>query len=456
MSIIEAIQHIVGPKGLLLGEDVRARPNHSWGVGSCPALAIVRPAGTEELSAVMRVCHAQGQTVVAWGGLTGLVDGITCTAADIVVSLERMHAIEHVDENAGVMTVQAGAVVQTVQDAAANAGWLFAVDFGARGSANIGGMIATNAGGNSVVRYGMAREQILGLEAVLADGTVISAMNEMIKNNAGYDLKQLFIGSEGTLGIVTRAVLRLRPAASATQTAFIAVASFESLLLILRRLGTELEGKLSAFEVMWRNYYHLLVEETRRHQAFLPSHFPYYVLLEAQGANAAHLEEQFTELMAALMEEGHIADAVIAQSSQQTALLWAMRDDVEGLIHSINPIAVFDISLPIRHMDDYVNGLEAALEEAFPGIKLVCFGHMGDGNLHLGIGPAHNRHAIESLVYERLAPLHGSVSAEHGIGLEKREFLPCSRSPAEIALMRTLKQALDPKNLLNPGKVLVQ
>lgn len=454
MSIIDEIVAVVGPKGILLGADVRARPNHSWGQGSCEAQAIVRPASTAEVSEVMRICHAHNQSVVPWGGLSGLVDGITCSASDIVLSLERMQAIEHLDDGAGVMTVQAGAIVQTVQETAAEAGWLFAVDFGARGSARIGGMIATNAGGNSVVRYGMAREQVLGLEAVLADGTVISSMNEMLKNNAGYDVKHLFIGSEGTLGIVTRAVLRLRPAPRATQTAFVAIDEFPSLLQLLRRLGTELEGKLSAFEVMWNSHYHLLVEETQRHQAFLPTHHPYYVLIEAQGANADHLEAQFTDVMAALLEDGHVVDAVIAQSGQQADQLWAMRDDVEGLVHSISPIAVFDVSLPIRHMDNYINELNAALAEQCPEARLVCFGHMGDGNLHLGVGPANDRHRVERIVYEHLVPLQGSVSAEHGIGLEKREFLSCSRSPAEIALMRTLKQALDPKNLLNPGKVL--
>ncbi|TDG12828.1 FAD-binding oxidoreductase [Seongchinamella unica] len=452
-ALIEQLRNIVGDKGLLTGDDVSSRPNESWGRGSCPARAIVRPASTEELSAVMKLCHAQGQTVVPWGGLTGLVDAITCREEDVVISLERMNTIEHIDAEAGVMTVQAGVVLQPVHEAANDAGWQFAVDFGARGSAQIGGMIGTNAGGNSVVRYGMMREQVLGLEVVMADGTVISSMNEMLKNNTGYDLKQLFIGSEGTLGIVTRAVLRLRPQARSVQTAFVALDSFADVAGLLRRLGVELEGKLSAFEVMWRNFYHFMTEESGKHQAVLPTNHPYYVLLESEGADPVREEEQFMAVLGTLMEEGHVADAVICQSSQQAAQLWAMRDDVETLIHATFPPAIFDISLPIREMESYVDDLASTLAERYPGTRMVTFGHLGDGNIHLGIGPVEDKHAIESLVYERLGQVGGSVSAEHGIGLEKREFLPHSRSPEELAVMRTLKQSLDPGNLLNPGKI---
>jgi len=453
MDLIQAIADIVGPKGLLQGEDVASRPNYSWGIGNCAAAAIVRPATTGELSKVLALCHEQHQPVVPHGGLTGLVNGITCAEGDIAISLERMNAIEHVDADAGTMTVQAGAILQNVQEAARDAGWLFAVDFGARGSAQIGGMISTNAGGNSVVRYGMMREQVLGLEAVLADGTVISSMNEMLKNNAAYDLKQLFIGSEGTLGIVTRAVLRLRPLPRNTQTAFVALSSFADVAGLLRRLGVELDGKLSAFEVMWRNHYHFLVDVSGRHQAFLPTDYPYYVLLESSGADPEREEEQFMTVLGNLMEEGHIADAVICQSTQQANQLWEMRDDVEVAVHNMSPLAIFDVSLPIREMESYVADLETALKAKYPDIYLVSFGHLGDGNIHLAAGPAPDKHGVETIVYERLGKVNGSVSAEHGIGLEKKEFLPHSRSPVEIALMKSLKAALDPNNILNPGKV---
>ena len=454
MDLIDSLQSIVGPKGLLIGDDVSARPNLSWGQGSCEAKAIVRPASTQELSQVMRLCHERGQTVVPGGGLTGLVNGTTASPEDIVVSLERMNAIEHFDTEAGIMTVQAGAILQNVQETARESGWMFAIDFGARGSAHIGGLISTNAGGNSVVRYGMAREQVLGLEVVLADGTVITSMNEMLKNNAGYDLKHLFIGSEGTLGIVTRAVLRLRPAPRTVQTAFVALDSFADVVGLLRRLGVELEGKLSAFEVMWQNFYQLMVTETGKHQAFLSPEHPYYVLVESEGSDEAREAEQFMAVLGNLMEEGHVADAVIAQSSQQAAQLWEMRDDIENVVLTLYPLVPFDISLPIREMERYVDNIEQTLSEKLPGSRLVVFGHLGDSNIHVAVGKTDDKEAVEHIVYGALKDITGSISAEHGIGLEKRAFLHCSRSDAEIALMRTLKAALDPKNVLNPGKVL--
>ena len=252
---------------------------------------------------------------------------------------------------------------------------------------------------------------------------------------------------------MTRAVLRLRPAPRTVQTAFVALACFEDVAGLLKRLGTEFEGKLSAFEVMWRNFYHYMTEESGKHQAFLPADYPYYVLLESEGADPEREEQQFMTVLGNLMEEGHIADAVIAQSGQQAAQLWEMRDDVETLVHAVHPAAIFDISLPIREMENYINELEAALAEKFPAARLISFGHLGDGNIHLGIGPAEDKHAVETMVYEILGRVNGSISAEHGIGLEKREFLPHSRSAAEIALMKSVKTALDPKNLLNPGKI---
>ncbi|MEM6604869.1 MAG: FAD-binding oxidoreductase [Pseudomonadota bacterium] len=453
MSLIDRLGEILGEDGILLGADVRARPNHSWGRGSCPARAILRPKSTEELSRAMALCFEHEQPVIPWGGLSGLVDGISCAKNDIAVSLERMNVIETIDTMAGTMRVQAGAIVQNIQQAAEDAGWMFAVDFGARGSAQIGGAISTNAGGNSVVRYGMMREQILGLEVVLADGTVCSSLNEMLKNNAGYDLKQLFIGSEGTLGIVTRAVLRLRPAPRSVQTAFLAVDRFSDLTTLLKFVATEFEGKLSAFEVMWNNHYRLLQEISDRHREFLPSHYPFYVLLEQEGADERRSGAQFEDVLETVMKQDGVADALVAKSHQQRKELWAMRDDVEAIVKALDPVVVFDVSLPLRHIEEYLQTVEEQLMVELPEARLVSFGHLGDSNVHLAVGPANDRRIVENIVYGKLADVDGSISAEHGIGLEKRQFLAQSRSDVELGLMRTIKGALDPKNLLNPGKV---
>ena len=353
------------------------------------------------------------------------------------------------------MVVQAGAILEVVQNAATEAGWQFAVDLGGRGSANIGGIISTNAGGNAVIRYGMTREQVLGLEVVLADGTVISSMNEMLKNNAGYDLKQLFIGTEGTLGIVTRAVLRMRPATPEVNTAFLALDEFGDVLELLKRLQSELDGRLSAFEVMWDNHYRMMLEDVGGHQAFLPYGHRYYILVESSGIDQENGLNQFMTLLESLMEQGVIKDAVIAQSVQQAADLWHMRDDVGSLFDVLDPTAIFDVSMPIRRMEDYISGIESRLKARFPASRLSIFGHLGDGNLHLNFGPApeSERHDVEEIVYDELAKVHGSISAEHGIGLEKRPWLAYSRSKAEIALMQSLKQSLDPAGILNPGKI---
>lgn len=456
-DILNEIKLIVGARGLIIGDDVSQRPAYSYGQGQCEAKAIVRPASTEELSAVMKLCYQRGQVTVPWGGLTGLVNGAYTDPNSIAVSLERMTNIESIDAKSGTMIVQAGVPLQTVQQKAAEKNRLFALDLGARGSATIGGNIATNAGGNSVLRYGMMREQVLGLEAVMADGTIISSLNSMLKNNAGYDLKQLFIGTEGTLGIVTKAVLRLHPLPSSRNTALVAANSFEHVSQLLNELGSKLNGQLSAFEVMWNNFYQLIAVESDKHNQAISGEYPYYVLIEATGNNLAVDSEQFEQVLMEALENELIVDAAIAKSDSQSEELWAMRDDIETVIEALSPLIAFDVSLPIKEMESYINDVEKSLMAKWPEAKLIVFGHLGDGNLHLGISVGelddHTKHQVQSLVYERLAPFSGSISAEHGIGIDKLNYLHCSRSDNELALMKLLKQSLDPKNLLNPGKV---
>ncbi len=456
-NILKDIQNIVGSNGILLGEDVSSRP-HAWSsLTGCLAKAIVRPANTDELSRVMQLCHANNQTVVTHGGLTGLVGGTTTNSDDIVISLERMTAIEPVDTVNRSVTLEAGVPLQRVQEVAEQAGLLFPLDMGARGSATIGGNISTNAGGNSVIRYGMTREQLLGVEAVLADGTIISALNGAIKNNTGYDLKQLFVGSEGTLGIVTRAVLRLRPLPRSRNTALVAVADFDCLSAFLAEMDSALGGTLSAFEAMWNDFYRLIIGDGSKHGQPLDLKHQFYVLLESTGGDQEADSSRFENALKQAFEADLIVDAVISQSGQQRKNLWAIRDDIKGMTRALDPPITFDISLSIPLMNDYVDEVGAKLTAKWPDSRMVTFGHLGDGNLHLVITVGSllesEVHAVETIVYQALGQRNGVISAEHGIGLEKRQYLKHSRSEAEIELMRTLKRALDPKGILNPGKI---
>ena len=326
-------------------------------------------------------------------------------------------------------------------------------------SATIGGGIATNAGGNSVVRYGMMRDNVLGLEAVLADGTVISSLNVLLKNNAAYDLKQLFIGSEGTLGIVTRAVLKLHPAPLSTNSALLALDSFEAVQRLFVQAGKRLGSALTSFEVMWASFYEPIAIASGRHNPPLPGGHACYVIVEANGTDRDSDAALFEAVLGEVLEQEIAVDAVIASSQAQAAQIWAIRDDIKALFHYAMPSVTFDVSLPIVAMDGYVRDLEMAARAALgETTKLVVFGHIGDGNLHILLGAQpfteQTKHRIEELVYTPLAALGGSVSAEHGIGIDKRDWLAISRSADEIALMKTLKVALDPKGILNPGKVL--
>ncbi len=456
-ELIAEIEAVVGPQGLVQGDAVRARPATVQG-GECQAQAIIRPASTEEVSRVLRLCHDARQAVVPYGGGTGLVEGAVAAPTELLLSLERMNRIEEVDMLGRAMVLQAGVPVQRVQDTAEDAGLFFAVDFGARGTATIGGAISTNAGGNRVLRYGMLRDQVLGLEAVMADGTVVSSMQRFIKNNAGYDLKHLFIGSEGTLGIVTRAVLRLRPMPRSRHTAMLALDDYQHVQELLALLDAELGGTLSGFEVMWNDFYRFIIDGPSGHRPPLGVEHGYYVLVECLSADPAPTNSRFQAALEAAMEQELVSDAVIAESRAQQDALWAIRDDIPTLLQLMAPLLPFDISLNLHEIDDFVVDVRARLAQRWPEVSSVAFGHLGDGNLHLvvaiGQDTPERRRQVDDLVYEAVRERGGSVSAEHGIGKEKLPYLAWSRTAEEVALMRTLKACLDPKGVLNPGKLL--
>lgn len=458
MRLVQELMDLLGPAGLLTGADVAAR-RESWSSNdSCRALAVARPATTPEVARVLALCHASGVAVVPYGGGTGLVQGATAGPGEVLLTLERMRQVLEVSEVERTAVVEAGATLQSVQRAADDSELFFPLDLGARGTATIGGNIATNAGGNRVIRFGMMREMVLGIEAVLADGTVVSAMNRLLKNNAGYDLRQVFVGSEGTLGVITRAVLRLREKSRSECLALVAVNRFADVPRLLRAMDSRLGGALSAFEVMWREFYEAVTLPAGTNAPPLPHGSSHYVLIEALGGDPEHDPRRFEEILAELVDAGSIADAAIAASDAQRGAMWTIRDSVDQLF-ALGPVVMFDVSLPIPSMEGYIEQIRAAVAARWRDSACVVWGHLGDSNLHIWISVRSSsnevRRQVEDLVYEPLRAVGGSISAEHGIGLEKRLHLGICRTAGEIAVMRSFKQALDPQGTLNPGRVLI-
>ncbi len=476
-NIVTQLQSIVGATNVLDTAQVSQRAKHFWDPSPMRALALVKPANTQEVSQILKACHNAGQSVVTHGGVTGLADGEKSCDKDIILSLERMQAIESVDAVNRTMTVEAGCILQNAQHKAIEAGLFYGLDLGARGSCTIGGNISTNAGGLSVLRYGMTREQILGLEVVLADGTILSSLNKMMKNNAGYDLKQLFIGSEGTLGVVTRAILRLRPDTPTCNTVLVAFDNYEQVIATLDHISKSLNANLNAFEILWNDFYHLTTNPNLPGSVKAPLKDDYfaYAIIEARGSNEVSDQNQFMQALEAAFEKALIADAVIASSQTQRAEIWNVRENIDITLRH-KPLFIYDISLPINAMQSYLDDLRTQLRELWPDVIVYAYGHLADNNLHVTIAPepanfihdaqqqavkiqsfnekeTHWYAQCNELVFKPLAKLGGSVSAEHGIGLLKKQYLKYSRTPEEIKVMQMLKRTLDPENILNPGKV---
>jgi FAD/FMN-containing dehydrogenase len=452
---ISNLGDIVGAARVLDSSAAAQRQTSFWNPDPMQARALVMPASTEDISRVLRNCHDAGQAVITQGGLTNCVCAVEPTREDVVLSTEKMTDIVEIDPVGGTAVVEAGVVLQNLQETLAAEGLYFPLDLGARGSCTIGGNIATNAGGINVLRYGMMRNLVLGLETVLADGTVVSSLNRMLKNNAGYDTKQLFIGSEGSLGIVTRAVLRLFPQPASRQNAFVAFDSFDNVIRLLSFLQKELAGTLSAFEVMWNDYYHEVTGEGW-HRPPLARDYPFYVVFQAEGSDPAADEARFQRVLEDAFEQGMIVDAALPKSESEVRDMWNIREDFEAVLE-MQPNYLFDVSLPIRDMEAYVGKVYALLEKRLPDSRAFTLGHIADGNLHLFVAPCiegDHHDVINECVYDPLRPYGGSVSAEHGIGMDKIRWLPYSRSAADIELMHTLKRSLDPKGILNPERVL--
>ncbi|HMM55826.1 MAG TPA: FAD-binding oxidoreductase, partial [Candidatus Desulfobacillus sp.] len=418
---LEALAAILPADGLLAGADLPERHLRDWMEAAPPGtpLALARPRSTDEVSALLRACNELRLPVVPQGGLTGLAGGAVPVPGCVLLSLERMSGIEEIDTAAGTATVLAGTTLEALQQAAWDAGLFFPLDLGARGSCTLGGNLATNAGGNRVLRYGMARDLVLGLEVVLADGSVLGGLNKMLKNNTGYDLKQLFVGSEGTLGVITRAVLRLHPQPRSTCTALCAVSGYEAVLALLRHARGGLGGALSAFEMMWPDFYDLVTRRVAGLDAPLPRGHGAYVLVEAMGSDPARDQAHFEQVLGEALEAGIIADAVITQSEAEARALWRVRDASGELRRVFWPNTGFDVSIAAGQIGAFIEDCGGRLRRRWPAAETVFFGHVGDANIHIAVRIGEGEQPtgeIDDLVYGCVGDWRGSISAEHGIG----------------------------------------
>jgi FAD/FMN-containing dehydrogenase len=455
---IDDLLEVLGADVVTVGE-ISSRYHTDWtGTSPCEPAALVRPRTTEQVATALSICNRHRQPVVAQGGMTGLTGAAVPSPGDVALSLERLVGVEELDPAAATMTVGAGTTLEAAQQAARDAGFELTYDLGARGSCTVGGNVATNAGGNRVIRYGMAREHVLGLEVVLADGTVLTSLNKLLKNNAGFDLKQLFIGSEGTLGVVTRVVLRLRPAPAARTTALLACPDYDAVLDVLDEVRRAAPN-LTAFEVMWPDYYGMLAERRGGITPPIDIGDGRGVLIELSGNDPTADERLVEQLVGSAIERGAATDAFVARSQADTDAIWGMReagpmDGIQGLCH-------FDLGLPTGSIDAFVSEARRRLREEWPEMVSFAFGHVGDSNLHFNATIDPERpptddavaHRMEEIVYGTVAEWGGSISAEHGIGTIKKPYLHHSRTEAELDVMRRIKSALDPHAILNRGKV---
>ncbi|MDP1607061.1 MAG: FAD-binding oxidoreductase [Rhodocyclaceae bacterium] len=426
-------------------------------------LCVVKPADTDEVAAVVRACAAANVAIVPQGGNTGLCGGATPIGGEVLVSLTRLNRIRAIDTDNNTLTVEAGCTLASVKAAAAEADRLFPLSLAAEGTATIGGNLATNAGGVQVLRYGNARELCLGLEVVLPDGRLWDGLRGLRKNNTGYDLKQLFIGAEGTLGLITAAVLKLFPQPTHTATAWAAVPAPAAAVALLALLREKLGDRLTAFELIGRPALDLVLKNIPASRDPLISRPQWQVLIEIVDAMPCALADALENALAAGIEAGHASDAVVAQSLTQAHALWALREGIPTA-QKIEGLSIkHDISVPISRLPEFIAQADAALAAAFPGVRIVCFGHLGDGNLHYNPSNPNaadnaafiaQSAAVNRLVHDIAHDLGGSISAEHGIGQLKRAELPRYKSAVEMDLLRAIKQALDPRGLMNPGKIL--
>ena len=464
-EILARLKAVTGDKGFIADErDMAPHLEERRELFHGRAAAVLKPASTEEVSAIMRIAHDAGVPVVPQGGNTGLVGGQIPdeSGAAIILSLSRMNRIHAIDTANNTLTVEAGVTLAAVQAEAEKADRLFPLSLASEGTCQIGGNLASNAGGTQVLRYGNARDLVLGLEVVLANGDVWNGLTGLRKDNTGYDLRHLFLGSEGTLGIITAAVLKLFPRPEAVSTAFAAVPSVDAAVSLLRIADTVSGGQVSTFELVPRIGLDFVTAHLEGAADPLADRSPWYVLIEMTAGTRAHLDEAMEASLKEGLEQGLVTDAAIAQSETQRADFWRLRESLSDVQRLEGGSIKHDVSVPVSRMDDFITRATKAVEDRLPGIRPVPFGHIGDGNVHFNLSQpvAMEKAAFLDLWEEMNAIVHnivremgGSISAEHGVGQLKRDEIAATKSPVEMELMRSLKRTLDPKGILNPGKV---
>lgn len=457
-ELIDSFKSILDDSSIITGSSLKSRFYHIWKTDiPLNSICLLQPKNTQEVSSILKICYDNDQEVIIHGGLTNLVGSTIANNNQVVISLEKMNNILEVDDQGKTLTCESGAIIEDLINAAKEKDLLLPLNFGARGSAQIGGAISTNAGGLRVFKYGMTRSLVLGLEVVLPDGTIISSLKKLMKDNSGYDLKQFFIGSEGTLGIVTKVVLRLYQHPKTRYTALAAINDYSKVLELLRFMENKISKNLTGFEMLWNKTYTQMVGDKTVYKKYLPDSYKYYVFIEFMGGDFDHDYSFFENAVMDSLNSGIIEDAVIGKDEKEQLNIWGIREDVAVLAEEKEFDQQFDISIPVELIGEVIDQISTKLESV-DGVKTIFpFGHIADGNIHFIIGKDSDdkelKSAINDVIYNATEKVNGSISAEHGIGLDKKKYLIKSRSEDEINLMRLIKKSIDPKNILNPGRI---
>ena len=458
-NIINLFEEILDSSSILSGDELKSRFYHIWKTDiSLESLCLLLPKSSKEISSILKICNDNNQEIIIHGGLTNLVGSTISSKTQVVISLERMNKIIEIDEQGKTVTCESGAIIEDIIGAVKDKDLLLPLNFGARGSAQIGGAVSTNAGGLRVFKYGMTRNLVMGIEAVLPDGTIISSLKKLMKDNSGYDLKQLFIGSEGTLGIVTKVVLRLYRLPKTRYTSLAVTNNYQSVLDLLKIMEDQISSNLTGFELLWNDTYQKMVDDKTMYNKYLPDNFKYYVFIEYMGGDFENDYNFFESVVLDCINKGVIDDAVIGKDDKEQVNIWGIREDVAVLADERDFDQQFDISIPVALIGKVIDKISKELRDC-EGVKTIYpFGHVADGNIHFIIGKDSDdddlKSKINDIIYNNTKLVDGSISAEHGIGLDKKKYLIKSRSEDEIELMRLIKKSVDPKNILNPGRVI--